>query len=398
MYRMKVRVVLRACLGIASLFVVAALIAPLSVAAQTASAGHVYVLNNDIMGENSITVFARAANGALSPQTSIHIGGRGNLPAFADGTQGSLIITPDGQRLFAADAGSDQISVIDVHDGQLTVANVSGSAGSEPISLTYGGGFLYVLNAANASDAPASVAGFTVDAAGGLHTIPGAIKSLSTAHPNPAQVLLDPTRRVLVVTEKRTNLIDVFQVAGDGSLSGPKLVNSIGLYPFSMAFGQGPLQSELIVDDGFGPGVPTGTGAVTTYSVTNGLLKELQGPVFDHQIAPCWMVLTRDGRFAYTSNADSQAISGFRIQPDGTIGLLNADGVTATTPSDTFPIEESLSRDGGFLYVLDSRLLLARPGAATLSGFAIGPAGQLTPVVDPALVALPFSAIGIAAD
>ena len=66
------------------------------------------------------------------------------------------------------------------------------------------------------------------------------------------------------------------------------------------------------------------------------------------------MVVTRDGRFAYASDAESQAISGYRVQPDGGIGLLNADGVTGTTPAGTFPIEEALSRDGQFLYVIDS--------------------------------------------
>jgi 6-phosphogluconolactonase (cycloisomerase 2 family) len=317
------------------------------------------------------------------------------VSAFADGTQGSLIITPDGQRLFAADAGSDQVSVIDIHAGQLTPVGVFGSAGAGPVSLTYGDGLLYVLNAANGSSSAASVAGFRVDATGALHSIPGAIRPLSTAHPNPAQVLLDPQRRTLLVTEKATNLIDVYGVSGDGSLSGPTLVHSVGAYPFGMAFVPNSPQSELIVDDGGGG--PNGTGAVTAYSLLDRLI-QLQGPVADHQIAPCWMVATADGHFVYTSNADSQTISGYRIASDGAIGLLNANGLTGATPSDTFPIEEALTRDSRFLYVLDSRLLLAAPGPATLSGFRVEEDGQLTSVVDPASIRLPFTAIGEAAD
>jgi 6-phosphogluconolactonase len=198
-----------------------------SVAAQGAAAGHVYVLNNDLTGLNSITVFARASDGSLSQQTTVPIGGRGSLAAFADGTQGSLI-TPDGQRLFAVDAGSDQISVVDARGGQLALVGVFGSAGAGPVSLTYGDGLLYVLNAANGSDSAANVAGFRVDADGSLHSIPNAIRPLSTAHPNPAQVLLDPQRRMLLVTEKSTNMIDLYKVGGDGSLTGPTLVHSIG--------------------------------------------------------------------------------------------------------------------------------------------------------------------------
>ncbi len=110
------------------------------------------------------------------------------------------------------------------------------------------------------------------------------------------------------------------------------------------------------------------------------------------------MVITGNGDFAYTSNADSHVISGYRIAENGSISLLDAQGITATTPSDTFPLEESLSRDSGLLYVLDSRLLLSTPGPATLSGFQIHHNGSLSPVIDPAQITLPFSAIGMAAE
>jgi hypothetical protein len=84
------------------------------------------------------------------------------------------------------------------------------------------------------------------------------------------------------------------------------------------------------------------------------------------------------------------------LHADGSISLLTANGVTAETPSDTFPLEEGLSRGSQFLYVLDSRLLLSPPGLATLSGFRIHQNGNLTSVVDPAKITLPFSAIGLA--
>jgi 6-phosphogluconolactonase len=372
----------------------AVLLAP-SVAGAQAADGHVYVLNNPPGQPNSISVFARAANGTLAAQGTTPIGGNGGLAQFADGTEGSLILTPDGQRLFAADAGSNQISVVDVHDGQLTPVSVSGSAGEGPVSLTYGGGLLYVLNAANGSDSPANVAGFSVDSNGTLHSIPNSIRPLSAAHPNPAQVLIDPRRRTLIVTEKGTNLIDVYQVGGDGSLTGPTLVHSAGIVPFGMAFVKNADPSELIVDDATGG--TNGVGGITAYTLSDALTP-LQGPAFDQQLAPCWMVVTGDGRLAYASNADNRSISGYRIGSDGAIGLLSANGITATTPGDTFPLEESLSRDSQFLYVLDSRLLLAKPGPATLSGFRIQSDGQLSPVVDPGSITLPFSAIGLAAD
>jgi len=68
------------------------------------------------------------------------------------------------------------------------------------------------------------------------------------------------------------------------------------------------------------------------------------------------------------------------------------------TPSDTFPLEEALSRNSSFLYVLDSRLLLPKPGPATLSGFLIRQDGSLTTVVAPNKFTLPVSAIGLTAE
>lgn len=76
--------------------------------AHSSVEGYVYVLNNDLSGSNSLTVFAREEDGSLQLLGVTPIGGLGDLKAFADGTQGSLIITHDGgTRLFAVDAGSN---------------------------------------------------------------------------------------------------------------------------------------------------------------------------------------------------------------------------------------------------------------------------------------------------
>jgi 6-phosphogluconolactonase (cycloisomerase 2 family) len=357
----------------------------------------VYVLNNDLTGSNSITVFSREENGSLSLLGVTSIGGLGSLAAFgtvAAGTQGSLILADD--RLFAVDAGSDQISVINVEEGKLSLVGVFPSGGVGPVSLSYRNGLLYVLNAANASTtAAANVAGFHVDEKGRLHAIAGATQPLSAPQPNAAQVQIDPSGRFLLVTEKGTNLIDVYRIGKDGSLSSPTTFPSVGAIPFGMAFNPAS-RHEFIVADAAGG--PNQTGGATAYSLVNGTIHLINGPVLNHQIAPCWMVITHDGRFAYTSDADSHTISGYRIHTNGTISLLNANGVTASTPSDTFPLEEALSRDSRFLYVLDSRLLLTPPGPATLSGFLINHNGTLTPVINPANFTLPFTAIGLAAE
>ncbi len=152
---------------------------------------------------------------------------------------------------------------------------------------------------------------------------------LSTAHPNPAQVQIDPSGQWLLVTEKLTNLIDVYRIHGNGSLGTRTSFTSTGLYPFGMAFNPAHPQ-QFIVDDGFGFNGSNGTGAVTSYRLSHGSVSLINGPLPDFQLAPCWMVITHDGRFAYTSNPYSQAISGLRIGSGGVISLLNANGLTAS--------------------------------------------------------------------
>ena len=367
-----------------------------SAMATDESDGFVYVLNNNLVGPNSITVYSREEDGSLTLAGTTSIGGAGSVTAFADGTQGSLIVTHDeGTRLFAVDAGSNQISVVNVHNGHLSPVGIFSSHGAGPVSLSYHDGLLYVLNAANGSTQAANVTGFRVDDAGELHHIPGSTRPLSVAHPDPGQVQVDPSGHFLFVTEKLTNLLDVYHIGEDGSLSAATTFASVGAIPFGMAFNPVRPQQFIVTD---AAGGPNNTGAATSYRLAGGTVNLINGPVFDYQVAPCWLVITADGRFAYTSNADSLTISGYRIQANGVISLLTPNGATATAPAGTFPIEEALSRGSHYLYVLDSRLLATPPGPATLLGYHINHDGSLTPVIDPANFVLPVSAIGLAAE
>lgn len=367
-----------------------------SVMAEHESDGYVYVLNNNLVGSNSISVYSREEDGSLTFASTTSIGGTGSVLAFADGTQGSLIITHDeGTRLFAVDAGSNQISVVNVHKGHLAPVGVFSSHGVGPVSLSYHDGLLYVLNAANGSTQAANVAGFRVDDEGNLHYIAGSTQPLSVARPDPGQIQVDPSGHYLLVTEKLTNLIDVYRIDEDGSLSVSTPIPSVGAVPFGIAFNP-TSRHQLVVTDATGG--PNHTGGATSYRLAGGAINLINGPVFDFQLAPCWVVITNDGRFAYTSNADSLTISGYSIAANGAITLLTPNGATATAPAGTFPIEEGLSRDSHFLYVLDSRLLLTPPGPATLLGYHINHGGSLTPVIDPANFVLPLSAIGLAAE
>src|SRR5207248_8261963 len=90
-----------------------------------------------------------------------------------------------------------------------------------------------------------------------------------------------------------------------------------------------------------------------------------------HQGAPCWLIAAPG--FAYTANAGSGTISGFAVDANGALSLLDPSGVTANLGSGSHPLDESVSRDGRFLYNLTD-------GLHAITGFRIGSDGSLTEI------------------
>lgn len=344
-------------------------------------AGHVYVLDNPA-AQNSISVYNRSTDGSLSYASTTLIGGLGTGNPL--GSQGSLTLA--GDRLFAVDGGSDQISVVDTHDGALSLAGVYSSLGALPVSVTYRDGFLYVVNSGDANN-PANVVGYTVAANGALSPIAGADVALSAALPGPAQVALSPDGETLAVTEKATNLVDTFHVADDGSLGDRESIASTGQTPFGFSFN--PAQPhELLVADAAGGA--DAAAAVSAYSVGEHGAVAQGDAIADHQTAACWLVITGNGKFAYVTNAGSGTISGYRLWSDGGASLLNADGLTASTGAGSHPLEMALTPNSHDLYALDAN-------THTLSGFAIARNGSLAPL-NLTGVTLTTGAVGLAAD
>ncbi len=109
-----------------------------------------------------------------------------------------------------------------------------------------------------------------------------------------------------------------------------------------------------------------------------------------HAAAPCWIVITKSGKFTYTTNTGSGTVTGFRInRATGQLTQLDADGVTAETGEGSTPIDEALSADSRFLYVLNA-------GTHEIIGFRVnGANGELE---ETTLVGdVPVAAFGLAA-
>lgn len=100
------------------------------------------------------------------------------------------------------------------------------------------------------------------------------------------------------------------------------------------------------------------------------------------------MVVTGNGRYAYTTNTGSGSISAYEIGHDGTLSLLDADGLTAVTGG--APIDAALSRDSRFLYVLNAAL-------HRIDAFRVESDGGLTPLAGAGVAGLPAAANGLVA-
>ena len=355
------------------LAVAAAVAVPASASASASTdgspvVGHVYV-NDNTAGVNTIGAFDRHADGTLTPEAGSPFAAGGAGLA----SQGALQLSADGRFLIAADAGSNQVSVLRIRpDGSLKLVShgVVASGGVLPVSVAVSGDLVYVANSGNGGS---NYTGFRLRPNGRLDPIAGSTFALPDGS-QPGDVLFNGTGTKLAGTEVGTSLIDSFTVGSDGRLTAaPRSpFKAQGLGPFGSEFRPtGP--GQLFVSNAHNG---TGLGTVSAFTDSaDGTLSPVAGSPFpDQQTAPCWVEITHDGRFLFTVNTGSGTISRYQIATDGTLTLLGSTPISGTKVG---AVDARLSPDGGFLYVDQSK-------AGAVAGFAVT-GGTLT-----ALDASPF--------
>jgi 6-phosphogluconolactonase len=330
---------------------------------------------------NAVIMFHRTAHGRLVPGGTFSTGGFGSGDGL--GNQGALALSEGNRWLFVVNPGSDDVSVFRMEANGLTLVDRELSGGQRPISVTIDRGLLYVLNAGGAVGGDDTITALLVAQDGTLSPLPGSMRSLSAENTGPAQISFSPNGRFLAVTEKGTNLIDTWEVRPDGLASGTRIQNpSAAATPFGFAFGK---RDVIIVSEAAG-GAANASSLSSYLLEDDGMLTVVSSAVPTTETAACWAVITNDGRFAYTTNAGSATVSGYRIAFDGTITLLDADGVTGNTGSGD--IDMALSNNSRYLFTLNS-------GDDTISAFRVHADGSLSHL--PGASGLPAGANGLAA-
>ena len=357
-------------LGLAAVTATATAVLPAAASASTLASpvvGHVYV-NDNTAGTNTIGAFDRHVDGTLTPEAGspFAAGGAGTGAGLA--SQGALQISPDGRFLIAADAGSNQVSVLRITgNGSLKLVHegVVPSGGVLPVSISIHGDLVYV---ANSGSGGSNYAGFRLRPNGRLQPIAGSAVALADGS-QPGDVLFNGDGTKLAGTQVGTSQIDSFTVGPGGLLTAApgSPFPAQGLGPFGSEF-RPTNPDQLFVSNAHNVGAGTGTVSAFSDSADGTLSPIGSSPFADLQTAPCWVEISHNGQFLFTVNTGSGSISRYSIASGGALTLLGSTPVKAS--GGVGAVDARLSPDGHTLYVDESK-------AGAVGAFAVS-GGNLT--------------------
>lgn len=300
----------------------------------------VYTLNNQVSG-NAVMEYDRAGNGMLTFNAAYSTGGTGTGGGL--GNQGAIILTMDDKTLLAVNPGSNSISSFKITNNGLSLISTVNSGGTRPVSITESDDIVFVLNAGGSGN----ISGFKLDDHE-LTPIPNSTRPLSSPSAGPAQISFVKNGKVVVITEKATNKIITYTISNSGN---PGMMHSIlSSTPTPFGFELGKDNGIIIVSEADG-GAP-GASKLSSYEVNEtGNISLITGSVGAGQSAACWVVVTNNGKYAYTTNTASNNLSSFDINK-------HTGGISVNTPiastTGMGPIDAALSDNSKYLYVLNS--------------------------------------------
>jgi 6-phosphogluconolactonase (cycloisomerase 2 family) len=206
---------------------------------------------------------------------------------------------------------------------------------------------VYVANGGSGAN---NYTGFTLNRGGQLRALGGSTIVLPKGS-EPGDVLFNPSGTNLVGVRVKTSLIDSFAVGADGRLTAApeSPIAAQGPGPFGSEF-RPTDPGQLFVSNAHGG---AGAGTVSAFDVAgDGALSSIgESPFADHQTAPCWVEISRDGRFLFTVNTASNSISRYEIAPSGSLELL---GSTPLNEAGAGAEDARLDPEGDVLFIVET--------------------------------------------
>lgn len=350
-----------------ALLAMSATIPALNAYAQPASQAQerVYAMTNNAT-KNEVLVFSRGNNGSFQSAGSFATGGRGS-GGTSDPleSQGSLTVSDDHSLLFAVNAGSGTVSSFRIVGDRLVLADQEPTNGTEPVSVAQHGHFVYVLN----QGGDGGIAVFSVDDRGQLREVPNSTTLLSATSLGGSSIAVSPDGQLLAVVERLSDNIDVFHILPNGTLSAITTTPDSNPGGFSAVFSQG---GQLLISETGPSGVANGS-TISSFTVnSNATLTTISNAVPTEGAANCWLAITPNGKWVYTSNSGSDNISGFNVAQNGTLTPIGS-GVVAAIPAGSHNVDIAVSGDSKFVFTQNS-------AAGTIGVWSVNTDGSLKEV------------------
>jgi 6-phosphogluconolactonase (cycloisomerase 2 family) len=332
--------------------------------------------DNSNLNQNAVIAYRQNAQGQLTEIGSFQTDGTGVANPTGllgpDDSDKEVIASPDGRFVFAVNQGSNSVAEFRVNlNGSLDLVGRSAvnSGGTQPISLSIANDRLYVVNRGNevqgetATVAP-TITVFNILPNGWLARDGAATTELPLGL-SPSQLLISSkSQEAFLGTFTPTPLNNVaeanevvpFHIAANGSLV-PLASGGVGAPvnpPLLLGLSQHP--TENIVYAGL-----TGVNEVGVFSVDGAGNLKLADTVAVQGSAPCWTLVSANGKFLYTIDTGSNSVGVFslanplhpvQIQEFTLGGPQNSTG-NPTAARQTTDFEFSLNPSGNTLYVID---------------------------------------------
>lgn len=325
----------------------------------------VYAMTNDAT-KNEILAFALGRDGTFRSTGRFVTGGRGSGGTTDPlQSQGALTISPNHSLLFAVNAGSGTVSSFRIVGDRLVLADQEPTEGAEPVAVAQHGHFVYVLN--EAGDGGVTV--FSVDDVGHLIPIPNSTTLLSGTGLGGASIAVSSDGTLLAVFERAADNIDIFRILPNGTLSADTTTADPNPGGFSAIFAK---NGQVLVSETGSGGEPN-SSTISSFAIDGeGTVTPISNAVPTDGAANCWLAITPNGEFVYTSNSATSNISGFKVAPNGTLTPIGSV-IVGANPAGSTNLDVAVSADGNFLYSLNS-------SAGTITAWTINSDGTLKEV------------------
>jgi 6-phosphogluconolactonase (cycloisomerase 2 family) len=345
----------------------------------------VYVESNNFNpGKNSILAYHRTATGTLVPIGEFLTGGTGYYNADErlgpDDSDQEIIATPDHKTLYAVNSGSDTIAAFKIlDDGSLKRIGVFNSGGDNPVSIGLAGDNLYVVNKSflnagqtTGGDNP-NITGFQIKPDGSLKAIPHGTVEIA-AGTVPTQALISPDHKHLFALNVFENPVTLppgfppfvppfsstivsYNIRPNGRLEVADRLEAPNFPPFMLGLQNNP--NAKVFYAGF---LLSGSMGVFSYDDAGHITFDSQAPAGAGDAGMCWVEVSKDGQYAYATNAITDTVTVYSlhdpIHPQLIQSLaLNGPKVPIAQPAaavfSTTPFQLELDPTDDYLFVLN---------------------------------------------